>query len=140
MFRRRSVTFAAVGARLCVPTIDMRIFMPDSTQRFQELETPFELTVRQGTWGESRAGFVDVVEARGREILLYGRITPGYLQEVHVSELWTGNRRIVAELLPLDAENCPTGFQHVWTWALSGFAITRYPPWHDLPRARLSSR
>jgi hypothetical protein len=139
MFRRRSVSFAAVGARLCVPTVDMRIFMPDPSQRFEELTPPFELTAYQGMWGESRIGLVDVVEIRGREILLYGRITAPYLQDIYVSELHARNRMIVADLVPIDAENCRNGLQHVWTWTLGGFIVTRYPPWHDLPRPRLSS-
>lgn len=137
MLFRRSLRFAAVSARTCTWTADLRMLMPRPLKGLVRLPLPLPVVLRTLPEGEVSIGRVETVECRGREVLTYGRLTRGANQDWHAIELHLGREFIVPVFDWIDVEEMAEGRQRVWKWAITGFEVTRHPLWHDLPFTRM---
>lgn len=133
----RNAKFAAVCARTCTWTHDLRILMPTHAGPLEGLVTPLPLLIHTGTLRETVLGLVEHVEVCKKEVLCYGQLIRGAQQDWHAIEMYLGREYIVPLVDYLDVEERPDGRQMVWDWAVRGFEVTRYPPWDDLPAPRV---
>lgn len=137
MLFRRSLRFAAVSARTCTWTADLRMLMPEPPKGLVRLPLPLPVVLRTLNQGDVPIGRVESVETFGRQILSYGRLTPGVNQDWHAIELHLGREFIVPIFDWIDVEEMPNRRQRVWNWSITGFEVTRHPLWDDLPACRV---